>query len=56
MSQDLREIIPILEESTLLTESILEKYPDDNDLHKLLQSQQNILKEYKERIDIWMVE
>ncbi len=56
MSEDLKQIIPMLEESILLTESILKRNPDDDDLQKLMQSQQDILKEYKKRIDVWIVE
>lgn len=55
MSQDLKQIVPMLEENILLTKSILENNPNDSDLQKLLQSQEDILKEYTKRIDAWIV-
>jgi len=56
MSQDLKQLIPMMEDQIAQTEAIVKKNPNDGDLQKLLQSQQELLEEYKKRIDVWTVE
>jgi len=47
---ELKKMIPMLEQNILLAQSILEKNPHDKDLKELLESQKETLKKYKERI------
>lgn len=56
MSQDLKQLIPMMENNVSQTEALVKKNPNDGDLQKLLQSQQELLDEYKKRIDVWTVE
>jgi len=56
MSQDLKQLIPMMEDHIAQTEAMVKKNPNDGDLQKLLQSQQELLEEYKKRIDVWTVE
>jgi len=44
---ELKKMIPMLEENIDLAESILKKDPNNNDLKSVLESQKNTLKEYK---------
>src|SRR5699024_1344743 len=46
----LKKMIPILEQNILLAQYILEKNPHDKDLKELLEYQKETLKKYKERI------
>lgn len=49
---ELKKMIPMLEENIALAESILKKDPNNNDLKSVLESQKNTLKEYKKRIGL----
>jgi len=49
---ELKKMIPMLEENIDLAESILKKDPNNNDLKSVLESQKNTLKEYKKRIGL----
>lgn len=49
---DLKKMIPMLEENIALAESILKKDPNNNDLKSLLESQKETLKKYKKRIGL----
>ncbi|HAC2362037.1 TPA_asm: hypothetical protein GJA87_14405 [Listeria monocytogenes] len=52
MPDELKKMIPTLEENILLAKSILEKDPTNKELQSLLKSQKEMLKEYKERIGV----
>jgi len=52
MPDELKKMIPILEENITLAKSILEKDPTNKELQSLLKSQKETLKEYKERIGV----
>lgn len=47
---ELKKMIPTLEQNISLAKSILEKNPNDKDLKTLSESQKETLKKYKERI------
>lgn len=47
---ELKKMIPMLEQNILLAESILKKDPDNKDLKALLESQKMTLEKYKKRI------
>ncbi|TMZ59441.1 hypothetical protein EMG21_30150 [Klebsiella pneumoniae] len=47
---ELKKMIPMLEENISLAESILKRDPNNNDLKSVLESQKNTLREYKKRI------
>ena len=47
---DLKKMIPTLEENISLAESILKKDPDNKDLKALLESQKVTMEKYKKRI------
>lgn len=56
MSQDLKQIIPMIEDNISQTEAMVKSNPNDEGLQNLLQSQQELLEEYKKRINVWTVE
>ena len=47
---ELKKMIPTLEENIALAESILKRDPNNDDLKSVLESQKETLKEYKEQI------
>ena len=47
---ELKKMIPTIEENIALAESILKRDPNNDDLKSLLESQKETLKEYKEQI------
>lgn len=49
---DLKKVIPTLEENISLAESILKKDPNNKELESLLESQKETLEKYKERIGV----
>lgn len=49
---ELKKMIPTLEQNISLAKSILEKNPNDEDLKTLLESQKETLKKYKKRIGV----
>lgn len=49
---DLKKMIPTLEENISLAESILKKDPNNKELESLLESQKETLEKYKERIGV----
>lgn len=52
MPDELKKMIPVLEENISLAKSILEKDPNNTELQLLLKSQKETLKKYKERIGL----
>lgn len=52
MPDELKKLIPILEENISLAKSILENDPENEDLKELLKSQENTLEEYKKHLNL----